>query len=106
MKPPMLHTAYKVTESRNAYGDITASGSTELVCHFRNITDLVTTGTNEYVNADAMAWFEPDADIAKNDVVQIDGEHWRIERITKARKLRTTAVQFLKCDLLRYGVIS
>lgn len=106
MKPPMHQTAYKVTMSRNAYGDYTASGTTTLACHFRNITDIVTTTGNEYVNADAMAWFEPDAGVVKGDVLQIDGEHWRVERLTKARRLRSNDVQFLKVELLRHGVIS
>lgn len=106
MIPPLNQVAYKVAYTVNAYGDKTATTSTQLPCHFRNITDQVTTTSNEYINADAMAWFEPDANIVKGDVVMIDDEHWRVERLTKARKLHDNVVQFLKCDLLHYGVIS
>lgn len=106
MKPPMLQTAHKVTTTRNAYGDYVASGSVALPCKFRYITDIQTTTANETVNADAMAWFESDSGVEKNDIFQIDGEHWRVERLIKARRLRSNAVQFIKVELLRYGVIS
>lgn len=106
MKPPMLQTAYKVTTTRDAYGSYSGSSSVALKCHFRNITDVQTTTMNETVNADAMAWFEPDSGIVKGDILQIDGEHFRVERLTKARRLRSSVVLFLKVELLRYGSIS
>lgn len=106
MKPPMLHTAYKVTTTRNAYGDFIASGETALPCHFRYITEQVSGVGNETIQSDAMAWFEPDSGVQKEDILKIDGEHFRVERLIKARKLRDTRVQFLKVELLKYGTIS
>lgn len=106
MKPPMLHTAYKVTTTRNAYGDFIASTSTELPCHFRYITSQVSTNPNEMIQSDAQAWFESDSGVQKEDILEIDGEHFRVERLVKARRLRNPAVLFLKVDLLKYGVIS
>lgn len=106
MKPPMLHTAYKVTTTRNAYGDYTASGEVALVCHVRIITDAITDSNNETINSDAMMWFEPDSGVAKQDIIKYDGVHYRVERVTEARRLRDPAVQFIKADLLKYGVIS
>lgn len=106
MKPPMRHTAYKITTTKNAYGDYIANGTTSLICHFRYITDITVNTDNLAVQSDAMAWFEPDSGIVKNDLVTIDGEHFRIERVTKARRLRDPTVQFLKCDLQKYGLIS
>ena len=106
MKPPMLHTAYKVTTTRNAYGDFLPSGETALKCHFRYITEQVTSNNNEQIQSDAMAWFEPDSGINRKDIIKFEGEHFRVERITKARRLRNTPVLFLKVDLLKYGVIS
>lgn len=102
----MLHTAYKVTTSRNAYGDFTANGTTELKCHFRYIVEQVSNVNNEQVQADAMAWFEPDSGVDRQDIIKFEGQHYRVERIIKARTLNDPSVQFIKVDLLKYGVIS
>lgn len=106
MKPPMLHTAYKVSYTRNAYGDFIANGTTTLKCHFRYITEQVTSTSNETIQSDAMAWFEPDSGIEKKDIVTIDGQHFRVERVIKARRLRDAQVVFIKVELLKYGRIS
>lgn len=106
MKPPMNFTAYKVTTTRNAYGDFLPSGETALKCHFRYITEQVTSTNSETIQSDAMAWFEPDSGVDRKDVIKFDGEHFRVERVTKARKLRDPSVQFIKVELLKYGVIS
>lgn len=106
MKPPMNKTAYKVTTTRNAYGDFTASGTTTLKCHFREITFQSTNQSNEQIDCDAMAWFEPDSGVALQDIIKFEGEHYRVERLIKARKLRSKPVQFIKVELLKYGPIS
>lgn len=102
----MLHTAYKVTTTRNEYGDFIASVSTALACHFRYITQQVTDTNNQTIQSDAMAWFNPDSGIAKEDIIRIDDEYFRVERLIKARRLRDPAVLFIKTELLKYGVIS
>lgn len=102
----MLHTAYKVTTTRNAYGDFVASASIAIPCHFRYITEQVSASANEMIQSDAMAWFNPDSGIEKEDILRIDDEHFRVERVTKARRLRDPAVLFIKVSLLKYGVIS
>lgn len=108
----MLHTAHKVVTTRNAYGDYVASGEVALSCHFRYIT-IQSGGSsgrgirgNESVDSDAMAWFEPDSGIEREDIIKFDGEHFRVERVTKARRLRDPSVQFIKVELLKYGAIS
>lgn len=106
MRPPMNHTAYKVTTTRNAYGDFLPSGETALKCHFRYITEQVTSTSNEQTQSDAMAWFEPDSGIEKEDIIKFEGEHFKVERVIKARRLRDPSVQFIKVELLKYGVIS
>jgi len=106
MKPPMLQTAYKVTQTRNGYGDLVGTTLTPLPCHFRYITEQVSGGANEQINSDAMAWFEPDSGIVRSDVLKIDNEYFRVERIIKARRLHNPTVQFLKVELLKYGQIS
>lgn len=108
----MRHTAYKVTTTRNAYGDYIAAGETALICHFRYITIQAGGSSgrnirgNESVDADAMAWFEPDSGIEREDLIKFEGEHFRVEKVIKARRLRDPDVQFIKCELLKYGQIS
>jgi hypothetical protein len=106
MKPPMLHTAQVITHTRNAYGDYVATASTTIKCHFRFINEMITTGYNEAVQSDAMAWFEPDSGIVRESLVRIDGDYYRVEKVIKARKLRNPNVQFIKAYLAHYGVIS
>jgi hypothetical protein len=106
MIPPLLHTAHKVTYSRNKYGDFTASGETALACHFRYITQQVTSTNNETVQSDAMAWFEPDSGIDRNNIIKYEGEHFKVERVIKARTLYDKNVQFIKVELAKYGAIS
>ena len=101
MKPPMLHTAYKLTKTRNKYGDYEGSSQTPLVCHFREITSLID-GLADTIQSDAMAWFEPDSGIVKGDVISFEDVLYKVERLTKARKLRSTNVEFIKTDLMRY----
>lgn len=106
MKPPMLHTAYKVSYTRNAYGDYIASGTTALKCHVRIINDIQISAMNEQIQSDALMWFEPDSGVQKEDVIKFEGEHYRVERLTEARRLREPNVQFIKCEMSKYGVIS
>jgi hypothetical protein len=53
-----------------------------------------------------MAWFEPDSGIDRKDIIKFEDEFFRVERVIKARKLRSSEVQFIKVELLKYGVIS
>lgn len=102
----MLQTAYKVTQTRNGYGDLVGTTLTAMPCHFRYITEQVSGGANEQINSDAMAWLEPDSGVNRSDVLKIDNEYFRVERIIKARRLHDPTVQFLKVELLKYGQIS
>jgi hypothetical protein len=106
MKPPMTHTAYKVTMTSNAYGDRIAGGTTPLKCHVRIINMLATTSSNEQIDSDALFWFEPDSGVVKGDVIKYQAEHYRVERLTEARRLRNPNVQFIKVECLKYGRIS
>ena len=106
MKPPMFHTAYKITSARNAYGDYTASGQISLKCHVRMINDLVTSSSNEQIQSDAMMWFEPDSGVVKGNIIKFEDVYYRVERLVEARRLRNPTVLFLKCDMLKYGAIS
>lgn len=102
----MLHTAYKVAYTRNAYGDYITTRLAKLPCHFRFINEVITSNPNEAVQSDAMAWFNPDAGLNKDGLLKINGENYRIEKVVEGRRLHSTNVQFIKCYLAKYGVIS
>ena len=76
-----------------------------LKCHFRYQTQQVS-GSPEQVQSDALAWFEPDSGVDRKDIIKFEGEHFRVERVVKARRLRSPDVQFIKVELLRYGLVS
>jgi len=102
----MLHTIYKVTTTRNAYGDFIASGEVALACHFREITQVAERSGNTQFDSDAMAWLEPDSGVVKQDILKFENTFYQVERITKARRLHNPTVQFIKVELVKYGNIS
>lgn len=105
MKPPMNHTIYKVSYTRNAYGDYEPTGETAYRAHVRVITEHVTQ-RNELIDTDAMIWVDADTPCEENSIWKIYGEHYRVERRIEARKLRNPTIQFIKCELVKYGIIS
>ncbi len=102
----MFHTAHKVSYTSNAYGDRIAGATTALKCHVRIITMLSTSTANQQIECDALMWFEPDSAVVKDTIIKFEGEHYRVERLTQARKLRNPEVQFIKCEMMKYGLIS
>lgn len=97
----MLQTAYKVTKTRNEYGDYEGTDKTAIYCKFREITRLVD-GLADTVESDAMAWFEPDSGVIKGDVIEYENTLYKVEKLTNARTLRSTQVLFIKTELNRY----
>ena len=98
MKPPLNMTITKVATSLNSYGEYAHTGSAEslLVCHFREITQLVENANQETVQSDAMGWFNPDASISIGAIFRFSDEEYRVIRLVRARRLSNTAVQFIK----------
>jgi len=107
MQPPMLHTAYLVGMTRNAYGDYTPTNSdTPYRCHVRIINERVSSSNDETTQSDAMFWFDASTPAVEGSVWKYGDTHYRVERRTEARKLRDPTIQFLKCEVLKYGAIS
>ena len=102
----MLQTCYKLTTSQNSYGDYTSTSETAIDCHFRYINQQIFDSNNQVIQSDAMLWTDIDSGIALKSIIKYEGEHYIVEKVTKARRLRETEVQFLKFELKRYGVIS
>lgn len=94
-----VQICYLVDVTRNAYGDRIQGTTTELPCRFREISTTRRETNREVVDADAMLWVGVDSGVANKSVVLFDGIYYQVERITKARRLGESEVQFIKCDL-------
>lgn len=102
----MHQTVYKVTHTRNEYGDYVASGETKLKCRFWEVNQIQITGNNEAIQSDAIMWLEPDIAVEEGDIFKFEGNHYRVEEVRKTKPLRRTALDFIKCRMTKYGAIS
>ena len=81
----------------NIYGDQISGGETNVMCRFRNITELDKGSNIEGIDtADAIVWFEPDVSIEEGSIIKVDDEYWRIERLIKARRIASSDILFYK----------
>ena len=107
--PKLTQTAYKVSTTRNQYGDSVwgATGSA-IPCLYRDISTLgQSSGNREEVTIDGLLWLDNDQTVNKADIYLIDGEYYRIERIVEARdRLSTNSVAFYKCEVTKQRQIS
>lgn len=95
----LVQTCEKVIPTRSRYGDYILNTVATLSCRFRFIVTERRASHQEVQNADAMVWFAPDTSIAIGDLLRFDGQYYQVERLNKARKLGSTQVEFLKCDV-------
>lgn len=103
-----VQTVTKIVSKRNAYGDIVAAGGTvKINCRFRFIGEMDQINNREEQRGNlAMVWFPPSTDINFNDVILYQGVHYKITRRTDARRLGSTTVEFIKCTVSPYDMIS
>lgn len=104
MRPPLPQTCVIVSSTRNIFGDIVNTGTAgeTINCKFRQIIDFQTTATNrEEYTSNAMLWTESDANVAIGTVILFDGVYYRTIEVIEARKIDSSAIEFLKCKLER-----
>ena len=110
MKPEMNQTIVKVSMRTNRYGDTVSyspDDNENLTGKFREITDIQTGRTNmESIGSDAMAWFNPEEDISKGDIISIEGDCYKVEKLVKARSLSSSTVEFIKTYLSKFNLVS
>lgn len=94
----LVDTCSRITSSRNIYGDLVGDAGVDVPCRWRPIDNISTaTGDNrEEKTADAMVWFTPTENIKPGDVLEFEGERYRVTQVTKAKRLGESEVQFLK----------
>lgn len=88
-----------INDMQNFDGDHIYVSDSVLACRFREITTLRQTPNQELTESDAMLWLEPSANVSKGSIILYDDMYYQIEKITKARRLGSTEVLFLKCEL-------
>lgn len=93
-----------VTSTVNRYGDYVMSSQTQYPCRFREITSLDRNINREDLDADAMIWLEPTVPVEEGTIILYDGEYYRVEEITKARRFSEDVV-FQKCLLEKHGEV-
>lgn len=92
--------AYKITTGSNKFGERTVLSSPEIRIRFREILGIEQNNKMENPSCDAMAWTNPNDNLNKNDIIKVDSTYYKINKATKAKKLGSEVVQFVKCELL------
>lgn len=100
----LIHPATIYKQTKNEYGDLIDTDATEANCWFREITTLERTRDYEQETApDSLARFAPSVDVAEGDIIDVDGGMYRVMKLTKARKMDSTVIEFLRCELQKQG---
>lgn len=103
----LVDTITKITTTRNKWGDTVFGSESDINCRFREITDFNRSSNNrEEVDADAMIWFAGNHSVALGDIYEYDGQRYRVDKITKARRGKQTNVEFIKCEVIKHRQIS
>lgn len=95
-----VDTCQIIPEVRDAYGDFVDSnnGVTEY-CRFRDITTVRRESHGEVIDADAMIWLRAGASVTRGTIILFESVYYQVEKITRAKRLGSTEVLFLKCEL-------
>ena len=88
-----------VSPTRNEYGDYIEGAGTTEDCRFREISTQRRVSHAELEDTDAMLWLKSTATVNVGSIILFEEIHYQVERITKARKLGRSTIEFVKCDL-------
>jgi hypothetical protein len=86
----------------NKHGEQEIESSESYLCKFREITEVSTYSNREDVRADALLWLEGDTPVDRGTLISVDNVFYRVERLTKARRLTGETVEFIKCLLEKH----
>lgn len=88
-----------VETTRDDFGQEISGVTQSLPCRWRDITTVRRGSNMDNSDADSMVWFAPDAPVGRGSILLHDGDHYQVEKITKAKRLGETDVQFIKCEV-------
>ena len=101
----LTQTCEILSFSTNKYGEEVFTSYMTVPCRFRYADSLNKQPGKEAISAVDNLWLEPNAPVEEGTVIYVDGHYYRIENITKARRMPSTVV-FLKCVLERHYDVS
>jgi hypothetical protein len=102
----LTQTCTIIETSLNRFGDYVEQDGAQYRCRFRDITDISELPNNETTGSQAILWLDANAPVQRGTIVKIENEYFRIDRITKARKLTSSNVEFIKCLVEYHGGIA
>ncbi len=74
---------HKAISGTNDYGELELSAGTSLRARFEFVDKMTHTNAGTVIPISAEAYIEPDVSIATGDVVEYDGETYRVQGIEK-----------------------
>lgn len=95
-----------LTNDTDIHGDQVGSSGVETLCRFRYATEVDRGVNREGLTtvSDAILWLAPEEPVVEGQIIQVDGKSWRVDRLIKARRLKSAAVLFLKCYVNAHAV--
>lgn len=85
--------------TRDDFGQEITGTTQTLACRWRDMT-RTNRGSNTDVNdADSLVHFKASAPVKRGSILLFDGDHYQVDKITKAKRLGETEKQFLKCEV-------
>ena len=95
----LVQTCEIVSPSRNAFGDYVNGSTVTESCRFREVSSIRRTTNSEQNDTDAMIWLGAATTAENGSIILFDSVYYQVERITKARKLGKSTIEFIKADL-------
>lgn len=94
-------TIYQQTGDR--YGDLRKTTGVTTTCWFRDIKNFEHTTNRDVDTSTSMAWLRATESVSKGDIMTILGNDYRVTEATFAKRLGSSDVQFIKCQLKLQG---
>ena len=91
------------SKTTDEYGDLRKTAGVSTVCWFRDIDSLDQAPNREADISHSMAWLQPTQSVSDGDYLTILDNDYRIITVTYAKRLGSSEVQFIKCQLNKLG---
>lgn len=102
----LIHSLKIHPVTRDRFGATVYGTAVETNGRFREIDSFTNVSNREQADSDAICWLKPSETVSMGDVIEFEGEFYRIDRFNRARRGGFTGVEFKKCELRRQKQIS
>lgn len=100
----LVQSCQIITPTINEFGGYDTNSSVTESCRFREIPTVRTGSYAQISDADSMLWLGASSSVTEDKLILFDSKYYRIEKLTKARRLGETSIQFIKCELTRLNL--